>query len=191
MTSKTTIPWTPERLKRAEELWKEGKTSVQVAEILKGISKGAVCGMANRRGWKQGERPVKFFFKAPKVKRAHIQPPKPGPQNSVPVVFGDIQNEKSEEAQKRWFEYGQAAIKRVEGADAGSISPKPFAQANGGCKWPIGEGKDLLICCNTIHKGPYCKEHAAIAYTSRSRLADVTSLKSISGMTRHDRVRHL
>ena len=151
--------WTDERVELLKKLWLDGLSASQIAKQLGGVTRNAVIGKVHRLGLSgraapsQPSRPV---FKAPRPARpaptqaprrvethvahtgahggAHQAPSLPAPQ---PVYYPE--------------EPGSATVLTL-GAHM--------------CKWPIGDPSTdgFTFCGRRSGEGPYCNEHARVAY---------------------------
>jgi GcrA cell cycle regulator len=143
--------WTDERVESLKKLWLDGLSASQIAKQLGGVTRNAVIGKVHRLGLSgraAPSQPARPAFKAPRParpvatqtpRRVEVQPPQPvavAPQ--PPVVYLE--------------EPGSATVLTL-GAHM--------------CKWPIGDpSTDGFTFCGrrTGQDGPYCGEHARMAY---------------------------
>lgn len=166
--------WTDERIDLTKRLWIEGKSATQIAMILNcGMSRNAVIGKIHRLGLSQhGRAPCaapppdvrKRTFSIPKVKRSHVRPPKPGPQNKPAVILGAYQTSTPGLQAERTAE-GRAVNARVaRGGDVESPNARPWMDARklNECNWPIGERGAILSCCNPVKARGWCAGHLAM-----------------------------
>ena len=193
--------WTPERVAQAEQLYiKEGRSAADTARIIgKGVSRNAVIGIAHRRGWllKGRARPSKpttqTRIKAPKVRRTHVKPPKPGPQNKGAVQHGkgcDFSDNPALAEVKR-AQYRKDGLTSVERVESGAGVESPFARPwtedrkPDECTWTIGPRYAIKACCNPVHARGWCSGHYAVGIDQDQprplRAADARSL------ARHER----
>jgi GcrA cell cycle regulator len=138
--------WTDERVELLKKLWLDGLSASQIAKQLGGVTRNAVIGKVHRLGLSgraAPSQPARPVFKAPR-------PPRPA---STP------------------------APRRVE-AQAAQPAPQPiyYPEAPGSatvltlgahmCKWPIGDPAtdNFTFCGRRAGDGPYCGEHARVAY---------------------------
>ena len=143
--------WTDERVELLKKLWQEGLSASQIAKQLGGVTRNAVIGKVHRLGLSgraAPSKPQRTVFKAPRPAR---------PVTSAP-----------------------AAPRRIAEplAAAPALAPRPVVDEAPGtatvltlgpnmCKWPIGDpSTDAFTFCGrrTDGTGPYCREHALIAY---------------------------
>ena len=131
--------WTDERVELLKKLWQDGLSASQIAKQLGGVTRNAVIGKVHRLGLSgraTPSKPQRTTFKAP---RRIAEPVSSSPVPPTPVRYVD-------EAP------GTATVLTL-GAHM--------------CKWPIGDpSMDNFTFCGrrSEETGPYCHEHATIAY---------------------------
>ena len=153
--------WTDERVETLKKLWLDGLSASQIAKQLGGVTRNAVIGKVHRLGLSgratpsQPQRPT---FKAPRAPRPAIaaapaprRPVEPAlaPQLPTPALVAE--------------EPGTATVLTL-GAHM--------------CKWPIGDpASDSFTFCGrrSDREGPYCNEHARIAYQPQQKKAGARS----------------
>ena len=140
--------WTDERVSLLKKLWLDGLSASQIAKQLGGVTRNAVIGKVHRLGLSgraAPSQPARPVFKAPRPARpaVQVQPVTRRPaavEAPMPVVY-------------RAEEVGSATVLTL-GAHM--------------CKWPIGDpSRDGFSFCGRRtggDDGPYCGEHAALAY---------------------------
>ncbi|HTI68004.1 MAG TPA: GcrA family cell cycle regulator [Caulobacteraceae bacterium] len=142
--------WTEDRVASLKKLWLEGLSASQIAKQLGGVTRNAVIGKVHRLGLSgraTPAAPARTVFKAPRAPRpamASVHAPRrvepvaaSQPMPSLPAVRE---------------EPGSATVLTL-GAHM--------------CKWPIGDpAADGFTFCGrrTGQDGPYCNEHARVAY---------------------------
>ena len=138
--------WTDERVELLKKLWLDGLSASQIAKQLGGVTRNAVIGKVHRLGLSgraAPSQPARPVFKAPRPPRpAHVPAPRrveaaqqqPAP---APVLYVE--------------EPGSATVLTL-GAHM--------------CKWPIGDPATdaFTFCGRRAGEGPYCNEHARMAY---------------------------
>jgi len=142
--------WTDERVETLKKLWLDGLSASQIAKQLGGVTRNAVIGKVHRLGLSgratpsQPQRPT---FKTPRAPRPAIAA-SPAPRRSIeasmphPLPAPILAPE----------EPGTATVLTL-GAHM--------------CKWPIGDpASDSFTFCGrrSDREGPYCTEHARVAY---------------------------
>ena len=139
--------WTDERVDSLKRLWLDGLSASQIAKQLGGVTRNAVIGKVHRLGLSgraAPSQPTRPAFKAPRPPRPVAAAPAPrrveapSAPATVPVVYVE--------------EPGSATVLTL-GAHM--------------CKWPIGDpSSDGFSFCGrrTGAEGPYCVEHARVAY---------------------------
>lgn len=144
--------WTDERVESLKKLWQDGLSASQIAKQLGGVTRNSVIGKVHRLGLSgraQPSRPARPVFKAPRPQRAVAQPaaprriaePTPMALEALPPTPARYMDEAS----------GVATI---------------FTLGTHMCKWPIGDPAEdgFTFCGRRQSDGPYCIEHARVAY---------------------------
>jgi GcrA cell cycle regulator len=137
--------WTDERVEMLKRLWLDGLSASQIAKQLGGVTRNAVIGKVHRLGLSgraAPSQPARPVFKAPRPPRpAHTPAPRrvEAPQAAVPPPVFYVE------------EPGSATVLTL-GAHM--------------CKWPIGDPATdaFTFCGRRSADGPYCNEHARMAY---------------------------
>jgi GcrA cell cycle regulator len=150
--------WTDERVAVLKKLWLDGLSASQIAKQLGGVTRNAVIGKVHRLGLSGRAAPS--------------QPSRPLYRSQRPA---------------RPAASAAAQPRRVE--TAVSVRPQPapqplvaYAEEAGTatvltlgahmCKWPIGDpGSDAFSFCGRRNQseGPYCVEHARVAYQPQQK----------------------
>jgi GcrA cell cycle regulator len=148
--------WTDERVETLKKLWLDGLSASQIAKQLGGVTRNAVIGKVHRLGLSgraTPSQPQRTVFKAPRAPRPAVSVA-PAPRraiepSSIPAAQA-IQPYISEEP-------GTATVLTL-GAHM--------------CKWPIGDpSSDGFTFCGrrSEREGPYCTEHARVAYQPQQK----------------------
>ena len=131
-----------------KKLWQDGLSASQIAKQLGGVTRNAVIGKVHRLGLSgraTPSKPQRTVFKAPRPARPvapAIAAPRriaeAAPQQTAPVRYVDERP-------------GTATVLTL-GAHM--------------CKWPIGDPSldSFTFCGRRSDEGPYCDEHASVAY---------------------------
>ena len=141
--------WTDERVSTLKKLWLEGLSASQIAKQLGGVTRNAVIGKVHRLGLSgraTPSQPTRPVFKPQRVARPTVSAPQPI-RRAVAVAA-----QPPEPVTRRVEEPGSATVLTL-GAHM--------------CKWPIGDpSSDVFSFCGrrTGEDGPYCNEHARVAY---------------------------
>lgn len=136
------MTWTDERVTELIRLWETGKSASEIGKIL-GVSKNSVVGKAHRLKLKSRPSPIRRDGSAPKPRSKVIREPL-----RAPAVAQQAK-----------------AIER----------PRPVMRRRGkgpGCLWPIGDpgDSDFHFCeAESVMGKPYCAEHCARAYITKTR----------------------
>lgn len=153
--------WTDERVETLKKLWQDGLSASQIAKQLGGVTRNAVIGKVHRLGLSgraTPSKPARPAFKAPRQQRPAAAAPSAPRKIAEPV-----------------------AVQPVEPTAPAPVSAQPsparFVEEAPGtatvltlgahmCKWPIGDpsSEGFTFCGRRVHEGPYCNEHARIAY---------------------------
>ncbi len=149
--------WTDERVETLKKLWQDGLSASQIAKQLGGVTRNAVIGKVHRLGLSgraAPSKPARPVFKAPRPARPAAQPAAPR-------------------------RIAEQAVAQAAAAPAPTPVPSPVRyveEAPGSatvltlgahmCKWPIGDPSSdgFTFCGRRQSEGPYCAEHARVAY---------------------------
>ncbi len=150
--------WTDERVALLKKLWAEGLSASQIAKQLTGVTRNAVIGKVHRLGLagratpsRPAKRPVRVQRQRPQVPAS---PTAPRLRVASPVAY---------EPELQVLE----PLVLDNGATATVLTLNDRM-----CKWPIGDPTDnsFAFCGRGACSGPYCSEHARLAYQpSQSR----------------------
>jgi len=144
--------WTDERVELLKKLWQDGLSASQIAKQLGGVTRNAVIGKVHRLGLSgraAPSKPARPAFKAPRQARPVTAAPSAPRRIAEPVA-------------------AQAApaptpVRYVEEAPGSATVLTLGAHM---CKWPIGDpaSEGFTFCGRRASDGPYCGEHARVAY---------------------------
>jgi GcrA cell cycle regulator len=163
----TVAGWTDDRVTTLKKLWLDGLSASQIAKQLGGVTRNAVIGKVHRLGLSgraAPSQPARPVFKAPRPSR---------PVASAPASAST--------PQPRRVETTTAAAPQPQSAptpilyrpeEPGSATVLTLGAHM--CKWPIGDpSSDSFSFCGrrTGEEGPYCIEHARIAYQPQQKKA--------------------
>ena len=147
--------WTDEKVAKLKELWGNGKTASQIAEIIGGISRNAVIGKAHRLNL------------SAKIK-TRTATSNQNYQNSL-----NEQNIKSRKGRRSKFK--SLIIEK----DFEPENPKQLEELDeNSCKWPIGHRneKSFYFCGRSSLKDfSYCKLHLLYAYQPKGKKEEITT----------------
>jgi len=149
------MSWTDDRVETLKKLWLDGLSASQIAKQLGGVTRNAVIGKVHRLGLSgraapsQPQRPA---FRAPRPPRP-AAPPQP-----------------------RRIEAAQPAAQPLPALPAILEAPGTATVLTLGahmCKWPIGDPStdSFTFCGRRQGDGPYCNEHARVAYQPQQKKA--------------------
>ena len=139
--------WTDERVELLKKLWQDGLSASQIAKQLGGVTRNAVIGKVHRLGLSgraTPSKPQRTVFKAPRPVRPVSVPSAPR-RLAEPALTAPTPLRLVDEAP------GLATVLTL-GAHM--------------CKWPIGDPAldNFTFCGRGCDEGPYCDEHAQVAY---------------------------
>jgi GcrA cell cycle regulator len=141
--------WTEERVELLKKLWQEGLSASQIAKQLGGVTRNAVIGKVHRLGLSgraTPSKPARTVFKAPRPARPVSAPSAP----------------------RRLSEPHAMAMQPspVRYVDEAPGTATVLTLAAHMCKWPIGDPAldSFTFCGRGVEAGPYCHEHAQVAY---------------------------
>jgi GcrA cell cycle regulator len=150
--------WTDERVETLKKLWLDGLSASQIAKQLGGVTRNAVIGKVHRLGLSgraTPSQPQRSTFKAPRAPRPAIAAA-PAPRRALESSSMPAQLP----AQPLVPEEPGTATVLTLGAHM--------------CKWPIGDpASDGFTFCGrrSDREGPYCNEHARVAYQPQQKKA--------------------
>lgn len=138
--------WTDEKVEQLKLLWQEGFTAQEIADkIGDGATRNMVVGKAHRVGCPR---------RAPSAAA-----PKPRTKGMTPNLVA------AHAAIKEKADARLAERKMIDGKASGEPT-KMIDLQNHQCRWPIGHPgtADFHFCGAHRCAGPYCEQHARIAY---------------------------
>ncbi len=145
--------WTEDRVASLKKLWLEGLSASQIAKQLGGVTRNAVIGKVHRLGLSgraAPAAPARPVFKAPRAPRPAMSP-QHAPRRAEPVHHHHHQH--------------APPTRLAMPEEPGSATVLTLGAHM--CKWPIGDpSTDAFSFCGrrTGQDGPYCIEHARVAY---------------------------
>jgi len=144
--------WTDERVELLKKLWQDGLSASQIAKQLGGVTRNAVIGKVHRLGLSgraAPSKPARPVFKAPRPARQTAAPAAPRRIAPPPLATA--------------APVTQPPVRYVEEAPGAATVLTLGAHM---CKWPIGDpsSDDFTFCGRRASEGPYCVEHARVAY---------------------------
>jgi GcrA cell cycle regulator len=171
--------WTDEAVERLKALWRGGKTSSQIAQLLgNGVTRNAVIGKVHR-----------LHLGARATSTRPPQPPRLAADEQVmkrvqrefsdaervhnAALRAERKNERRRERRAAGRQASGAKIAELEQQFLANCTPITILDlTNSTCRWPIGDPADLdtFRYCGTAKSpdlGSYCPLHAALAYQPR------------------------
>ena len=145
--------WTDERVDTLKKLWQDGLSASQIAKQLGGVTRNAVIGKVHRLGLSGRaipSKPARPVFKAPRPQRAAAAAPSAPRRIAEPVEA----------------EAAAPVPVPVRYVDEAPGSATVLTLGAHMCKWPIGDPSSdgFTFCGRRCSDGPYCTEHARVAY---------------------------
>ena len=153
------MSWTDERVTTLKKLWLDGLSASQIAKQLGGVTRNAVIGKVHRLGLSgraAPSQPARPAFKAPRPARPaatvmpsaprRVAPAEPTVSTALPATIS------------------QPSVPAFRVEQPGSATVLTLGAHM--CKWPIGDPSTdgFTFCGRRASDGPYCGEHANIAY---------------------------
>jgi GcrA cell cycle regulator len=171
------MSWTDERIQELTDLWQQGFSASEIGKRL-GVSKNAVVGKAHRLNLPSRPSPIKQQV-AGGEESAPAEPAETARRSSRANGNGTGKAN----GHRKESNAGSNGSRKRNGGAAGNgaatvgnpASIRAQVEARGGrsgCLWPIGDPNDpeFHFCEAATAPGkPYCAEHAARAYITRSR----------------------
>ena len=145
--------WTDERVESLKKLWHDGLSASQIAKQLGGVTRNAVIGKVHRLGLSgraAPSKPARPTFKAPRPARpAAAAPAAPRRMVETPAPVAAAP--------------AAAPVRYIDEAPGTATVLTLGAHMY---KWPIGDpsSDSFTFCGRRQDDGPYCIEHARIAY---------------------------
>ena len=151
------MSWNEQKVNKLKELWGNGSTASQIAEIIGGISRNAVIGKAHRLNL------------SPKIKTKN--------SSSSQSFNNNSEENNSKQKQGRKAKFKSLIIEK----DFEPENPKKLEELDEtSCKWPIGhpEEKSFYFCGRSSLKDfSYCKLHLLYAYQAKNKKEETTNDK--------------
>jgi GcrA cell cycle regulator len=147
--------WTDERVETLKKLWLDGLSASQIAKQLGGVTRNAVIGKVHRLGLSgraTPSQPQRTVFKAPRAPRPAVSAA-PAPRRIIEPSMPTAQ-----------------AIQPYISEEPGTATVLTLGAHM--CKWPIGDpSSDSFTFCGrrSDREGPYCMEHARVAYQPQQK----------------------
>lgn len=152
------MSWTDERVAELTRLWESGYSASAIGRLL-GVSKNAVVGKAHRLRLQSRPSPIRRDQRVPARRRVPM-PVKPAPTRVAVAVEPQADDGKELRQQP---------------------APRAAARRDGkgpGCLWPLGDPgePDFHFCGMPAVEGkPYCTDHCARAYITRTRAEEAAA----------------
>jgi GcrA cell cycle regulator len=144
------------------KLWAEGHSASQIAKQLGGVTRNAVIGKVHRLGLSGRATPSRPVKRPPRLAR-----PKPGYATERAITASPVDQPQTTQAPVPAPQPRPASLSPLspvltpDGAPATILTLRDSM-----CKWPIGDPADpkFAFCGRKADCGPYCTEHAAVAF---------------------------
>ena len=152
--------WTAEKEKKLKQLWTEGHSASQIAEILGNTTRNAVIGKAHR-----------LKLQGRLIKKKSV--------TKTTVEKNDISEVKNQKLGRKARFKALLLDKNFEPENPTKLEDL----IDGNCRWPLGEKmKPASLFCGrkSIEKFPYCKLHLLYAYQPKNaKEEDIVSEEDI------------
>lgn len=147
--------WTDERVSLLRKLWTEGLSASQIAKQLGGVTRNAVIGKVHRLGLAgraTPSRPAKRPVRVARPARPVTGPSAPRLRNAIGGVMP---------SQPTVMIPALEPLRREDGTTVSVLT-----LTDSMCKFPIGDppDADFAFCGRDACAGPYCADHARLAY---------------------------
>jgi len=151
------MSWNEEKISKLKELWGNGSTASQIAEIIGGISRNAVIGKAHR------------LSLSSKIKTRNA--------SSSQSFDNSSEENNSKQTQVRKSKFKSLLIEK----DFEPENPKKLEELDEeSCKWPIGHPEEkLFYFCgrSSLKDFSYCKLHLLYAYQPKGKREEIATDK--------------
>lgn len=184
--------WSDEDIELIKRRWLKGDSAAQIAAGLHGRTRNSVIGKLHRLGLSNHGRAApsapRRTASAPAVRRTHVRPPKPGPQNKPAVIHGDLAPSSEAQRLARLAEGRTANDTVATGVAVQSPNARPWMENRkiNECSWPIGDRYDIRSCCNPVKARGWCEGHLAVGLAPMHPKA--LRPRDAGRLTRFDRV---
>jgi len=140
--------WTEERVTSLRKLWADGLSASQIAKQLGGVTRNAVIGKVHRLGLAARATPSRPTKRPVRAARPRVMSPT-APRLRAPTAVPTVPAVHLE------------PLKLEDGRSATVLTLKESM-----CKFPIGDPNDadFAFCGRSSCAGPYCADHARLAY---------------------------
>lgn len=157
------MSWTDERVELLKKLWLDGLSASQIAKQLGGVTRNAVIGKVHRLGLSgraAPSQPARTVFKAPRPTRPVAAAP------AAPVRRAEPVSQPSTAAAAQAPTFSAPTVYNEEPGSATVLTLGAHM-----CKWPIGDPAtdSFSFCGRRSSDGPYCGEHARVAYQPQQK----------------------
>lgn len=156
------MAWTEDRVDLLKRLWAEGHSASQIAKQLGSVTRNAVIGKVHRLGLSGRATPSRPVKRPPRLARPKPQVQADGRRKAANPGRVIVPTQASTE---RAVE--KAAMAALPPMRLGDGEPATVLTLRDSmCKWPIGDPADpnFAFCGRKAHDGPYCKDHAQVAF---------------------------
>lgn len=170
------MSWTDERIQELTRLWQQGLSASEIGKRL-GVSKNSIVGKAHRLNLPSRPSPIRQGEEADGAGGAEAAEPQGRAARKPSGKANGRSGAKNGQANGTGNGKANGSAKRKGTGTTGDnpASVRAQVEARGGrsgCLWPIGDPNDpdFHFCGAAAAPGkPYCPEHAARAYITRSR----------------------
>lgn len=144
--------WTDERVTLLKKLWAEGLSASQIAKQLTGVTRNAVIGKVHRLGLAGRATPSRPAKRPVRVQRPRTQTPVTPATPRLRIAAPTAYEPELQVLEPLVLDTGTTAT--------------VLTLNDRMCKWPIGDPAEnnFAFCGRNACSGPYCSEHARLAY---------------------------
>jgi GcrA cell cycle regulator len=156
------MSWTEERVSLLMQLWGNGKSASEIAEILGGVTRNAVIGKAHRLGLSGRPSPIR---KSSQPSRPRSQP-KRAAKPAAPKPMRQAPSSNASSSRPARIAAGSTPPPLVDDGPEGGATILDLTERM--CRWPMGDPRqteEFRFCGRSTVDGlVYCAHHAALAY---------------------------
>ena len=142
------MTWTDDRVELTKQLWLDGFSYTQIGAEL-GVTRNAVCGLINRRGWRREPQTI-----TQRVQR---------PRQAKPMTFRHVIAKITRPGPKE----KDAGLPKDQSTFAVTFADLQSRH----CRFPIGERPFMYCGADKIEESSYCGRHHRLCYHQHTRVS--------------------